>query len=130
MKSKRLVWTLLLFSLPAGVMAQGSGSVSRPTGPGGTGGYGSAPFAVTRSVTGTIAEIHAEKGVVVVQEKNGKRHVLKVGKKTQFKAGKKTAMAGKKHLSLTDFGPGQPVKITYLAADMTITQFRLRRARK
>ncbi len=127
MKSKRLAWTLLVFSLPVGVMAQGSGSVPRPTR---TGGYGSSPFAVTRSVKGTIAEIQAEKGVVVVQEKNGKRHVLKVGEKTEFKAGKKTAMAGKKHLSLTDFGPGQPVKITYSAADMTITQFRLRRARK
>ena len=130
MKSKRLALTLLIFSLPAGLMAQGSGSVSRPTGSGGTGGYGSSPFAVTRTLKGTIAEIQAEKGVVVVQEKNGKRHVLKVGEKTEFKAGKKTAMAGKKHLSLTDFGPGQPVKITYLAADMTITQFRLLRARK
>ena len=79
---------------------------------------------------GTIAEIQAEKGVVVVQEKNGKRHVLKVGEKTQFKAGKKTAMAGKKHLSLTDFEPGQLVKITYLPGDRTITEFRLRRAKK
>ena len=86
MKSKRLALTLLIFSLPAGLMAQGSGSVSRPTR---TGGYDSAPFAVTRSVKGTIAEIQAEKGVVVVQEKNGKRHVLKVGEKTEFKAGKK-----------------------------------------
>ncbi len=127
MNSKRLAWTLLIFSLPAGVMAQGSGSVSRPTR---TGGYDSSPFTVTRSVKGTIAEIQAEKGVVVVQEKNGKQHVLKVGKTTEFKAGKKTAMAEKKHLSLTDFEPGQPVKITYLASDMTITQFRLRRARK
>ena len=127
MKNKRIAWTLLIFSLPVGLMAQGSGSVSRPTR---TGGYGSSPFAVTRSVKGTIVEIQAEKGVVVVQEKNGKRHVLKVGEKTEFQAGKKTAMAGKKHLSLTDFEPGEPVKITYLAADMTITQFRLRRARK
>ncbi len=127
MKIKRLALTLLIFSLPAGLMAQGSGSVSRPTR---TGDYGSSPFAVTRSVTGTISEIQAEKGIVVLQEKNGKQHVLKVGEKTEFKAGKKTAMAGKKHLSLTDFGPGQPVKITYSAADMTITQFRLRRARK
>ncbi len=130
MKSKRLAWTLLIFSLPAGVMAQGSGSVSRPTGSGGTGGYGSSPFAVTRSVKGTIAKIQAEKGVVVVQGKKGKWYVLKVGEKTEFKVGKKTAMAGKKQLSLTDFEPGQPVKITYLAADMTITQFQLRRARK
>ena len=127
MKSKRLAWTLLIFSLPAGVMAQGSGSVPRPMR---TGGYGSSPFAVTRSVKGTIAKIQAEKGVVVVQGKKGKWYVLKVGEETEFKASKKTAMAGKKQLSLTDFEPGQPVKITYLAADMTITQFRLRRARK
>ena len=92
MKNKRIAWTLLIFSLPVGLMAQGSGSVSRPTR---TGGYGSSPFAVTRSVKGTIVEIQAEKGIVVVQEKNGKRHVLKVGEKTEFKAGKKTAMAGK-----------------------------------
>ena len=127
MKNKRIAWTLLIFSLPVGLMAQGSGSVSRPTR---TGGYGSSPFAVTRSVKGTIAKIQAEKGVVVVQEKNGKRHVLKVGEKTEFKAGKKTAMAGKKHLSLTDFEPGQLVKITYLPGDRTITEFRLRRAKK
>ena len=93
MKIKRLALTLLIFSLPAGLMAQGSGSVSRPTR---TGGYDSSPFAVTRSVKGTIAEIQAEKGIVVLQEKNGKQHVLKVGEKTEFKAGKKNRDGGQK----------------------------------
>ena len=92
MKNKRIAWTLLIFSLPVGLMAQGSGSVSRPTR---TGGYGSSPFAVTRSVKGTIVEIQAEKGVVVVQEKNGKRHVLKVGEKQSSRPAKKPRWRGK-----------------------------------
>ena len=119
---------LLVLALPAAAFGNGHDPASIPSGPGG---YDSrSPFAVTRSLKGKIAGINAEEHHIAIEDKNGKRYVFKVGDNAAFKAGKKTELAGKQNLSLSDFQPGQPVKITYRAADNIVTALRLRRAKK
>lgn len=123
MKLSKIAPLLLVLFLPAVALAQGSGSTgSRPT-------YGSSSpaYAVTRSVKGTVTTIEADRGLIVVEDKNGKMHEFKVDNKTKYKAEKKTELRGKKGISLADFQLGQPVKVTYRADDGTITELRLRR---
>ena len=116
---------LLVLALPAAAFGNGHDPASIPSG---AGVYGT--FAVTHSLKGKIAEINAEERLIAIEDKNGKRHAFMVGDNAAFKAGKKTELAGKQNLSLSDFQPGQPVKITYRAADNTVTVLRLRRAKK
>lgn len=126
MKLSKIAPLLLVLFLPAVALAQGSGSTgSRPT-------YGSSSpaYAVTRSVKGTVTTIEADRGLIVVKDKNGKMYEFKVDNKTKYKAEKKTELRGKKGISLADFQLGQPVKVTYRADDGTITELRLRRSRE
>ncbi|MCI0422383.1 MAG: hypothetical protein L0312_24700, partial [Acidobacteria bacterium] len=100
MKLSKMGTLLLTLVLPAAALAQGSGSTG-----------GSNPrrsetpsaFDVTRDVTGTISELNAESGLLVVEDKKGKRVTLSVDGGTKFKADKKTELQDKKELSLGDF---------------------------
>ncbi len=128
-----LCFLFLALALPAVSFAQGSGGrtvPSRPIGDITDDRSGPRPFAVTRTVTGKINEINAEKHLIIVEDKNGKRLEFKLDDKTRFRADKKTEYADKKGLSLGDFEAGQPVKITYLASNNLITELRLRREKK
>ena len=126
MKLSKIGTLLLVLVLPVLAVAQGSGSTSpRPSAS-----RTPSAFSVTRSVTGTVAAINAEEGLIVVHDKNGNRLEFKVDNRTKFKADKKTELRGKRDISLCDFQTGQSIKVTYRAADWRATEVRLKRARK
>ncbi len=124
MKLSKIGTLLLVLVLPVLAIAQGSGSTSPSAS------RTPSAFAVTRSVTGTVAAINAEDGLIAVQDKNGNRLEFKVDNRTKFKADKRTELRGKKEISLCDFQKGQRIKVTYRAADWRATEVRLKRARK
>ncbi len=125
---------LLAMALPALSFAQGSGGRTMPSQPGRVridqATSGPSPYAVTRSLTGTIAEFNADKHFIIIEDMKGKRQEFKLDANTRLKADKKTEYADKKNLSLGDFEPGQPVKITYLASNNMATELRLRREKR
>lgn len=120
---------MFIFALPIVTLAQGSGSSSPPPSPRSIGGGQPASFAVTRSVKGKIVKVADDKQFVVVEDKDGKRHAVRVGEKTKFKAAKKTELAGRRDITLDDFEIGQPVKVTYMASNSTATVLKLIRAK-
>ncbi|MCI0624448.1 MAG: hypothetical protein L0387_22850 [Acidobacteria bacterium] len=127
MKLSKMGTLLLTLVLPVAALAQGSGSTG--------GGYprrSETPpaFDVTRDLTGTITELNAETGLLVVEDKQGKRVVLNVDGGTRFKADKKTELRDKKNLSLGDFQPGQTVKVTYQPEDGRVLEVRLKRSER
>lgn len=129
----RLGTLLLVIALPVSAFAQGSGSVGHTRAPivrGTTDSTAQRPFAVTRSLTGSVVEVKAADHLIVVEDNNGQRHEFRVGDDAKLKADKKTELAGKSNLSLGDFQTGQTVRITYLASGRTATEVRLRRAKK
>ncbi len=119
MRLNKIGTLLLVVLLPAAVFAQGSGSTR-----------GRSPFGVTRAVTGTIAEINADDGLLVVEDKKGRGYKFRIDSGTKFKADKKTELLGKKDISLSDFHTGRKVKITYRANDGKVREVRLKRTKK
>lgn len=117
--------------MPLSAWAQGSGSTAPMPPRMGTMDMPSPDtnaFAVTRSVTGKVAEINTEKHYIVIEDKKGKRLKFKLDEKVKLRADKKTEFAGRKDIKLSDFEPGQFVKVTYLASNETITELRMRRS--
>jgi len=51
---------------------------------------------------------------------------FKVLPKIRLSAEKNTALAGRKGIALSDFEPGQTVKVTFRATDLTAVELRLR----
>jgi ribosomal protein L21E len=127
MKRMRLAALLFFFAVPALTWGQGSGSHPEPSRPtADPSGAGSAPFEVSRSVTGKILEIQLESHVLVVEDKDSKRVAFKLDGKTEFKADKKTELDGRKSLKLEDFESGQMVKVTFRPSDNKVLEVRLR----
>lgn len=89
MKKSVLALALLIGGVPVWALAQGSGSTRPPVGSGG--GYRS-PFNVTRSVTGSIAEVSPQELTLIIQEKNGTRHTFKLDPGTRY-SGESKALA-------------------------------------
>ncbi len=119
----KMATLILILGLPTMALAQGSGS-SRP--PAGNRGQSTGPsaFAVTRSLKGTITHIDSERGVIVVQEKKGKRHTLKISENTKFKVGKNSKVS-ERDFTLSNLEIGQRVNLTYLRADLTVTRLQI-----
>ncbi|HEX2574372.1 MAG TPA: glycosyltransferase 87 family protein [Polyangia bacterium] len=119
MKRTRVLAVLFTLSLGPAALAQGSGSTGGdPIGQG-------APFIVTHSVKGTVVEINADESQLVVEDKKGRRYLLKTNPETAYKAAKKTALADKTDLTLRDFQVGQPVRVQYLPEQDLAVEVRL-----
>ena len=123
MRLSKIGTLLLVVLLPAAALAQGSGSTrGQPD--------TRSAFAVTRAVTGTIAEINADDGLLVVEDKKDRRYEFRVDSGRKFKADKKTELRGKKDIALSDFHTGRKVKVTYRANDGKVREVRLKRTKK
>lgn len=123
------VLMLILLSIPA-AFAQGSGSVSAPSAPSTGGGYNGpdSPFAVTKSVSGKIVEIHKE--AVIVELADGSKRLVKLPKALHIKADRDSELAGKKKLAAEDLSEGLPVKVTYRAEDNIALEIRVLKSLK
>ncbi len=127
MKTNRiLALTLMVTTLfTVAAFAQGSGSGGRQPSPTSGVPRDESAFTVTRTVKGTIADLNLEERRLVVEDKKGKRHSLKVSDETRYKADKKTQLAEKKDLALRDFQAGQLVRVLYRPEDETALEVRL-----
>ncbi len=132
MKRISFLTLMLAMALPIMALAQGSGTAPPPSiNRGMIDAPTTSPFAVTRTVTGKVAELNAEKHLVVIEDdKTGKRIEFKVDSKTKYAADKHTEFTGKKNILLSDFEIGRPVKITILASNGAVTEVRLRHVKK
>jgi hypothetical protein len=83
----------------------------------------------SRSVTGTILTIDSARGELTIEGADKAQLTFVVDAKVQLKADKDSAMGGKKDLTLSDYTPGQVVKISYRVADNKALAVRLKRAR-
>jgi hypothetical protein len=111
-----------LLIAPFSAFAQGSRSSGGPASPD--------TFNVLRHVTGVLVSADAEEGALVVKPDGGEENVtFKVLPKIRLSAEKKTPLAGRKDLALSDYAPGQPVKVTFRATDRTAVELRLRAPR-
>jgi hypothetical protein len=115
---------VLALTLPALVLAQGSGSTA-PSKPADHGTRSA--FDVTRSLKCKIVEVKVH--TLVVEDPGGKRHEFTVERTTKLKADKKTELAGKKKIELKDLKSGYNVKIKYRAADQKLVEVRVVRSK-
>ena len=113
----------VLFGVSAPAFAQGSRSSGGPSSD-----YGD--FSVLRNVTGVLISADEKEGTLVVKPDGAEESVsFKVMGKIRLGAEKKTALSGRKGLALADFEPGQAVKVTFRATDLTAVEMRLRAPR-
>jgi hypothetical protein len=113
---------LVIASMPAMALAQGSGTIYVPDtidGP-------ELPFQVTRIVKGKIAGIHKEAKVtwVLLEYGKGKRGAIRLTHGTRFRADKNSEYAGKKHMSRDDLEIGQSVRATFVANTGEVVELR------
>ncbi|MCA1631824.1 MAG: hypothetical protein LC785_17595 [Acidobacteria bacterium] len=79
------------------------------------------------TLDGRVVAVHAsENRLIVEQEKSRKRFNIPLNPKTKLKADKETGLAAKEKIVITDFKPGQRVKIIYTLGP-TVVEVRLRR---
>lgn len=90
---------------------------------------GKDPDVYSRSVTGTIVTLDSTRGSLVLEGAGKTQITFVVDSKVRVRADKDTALAGRKDLSLSDYTPGQFVRITYRVADNKALEVRLKRAR-
>jgi hypothetical protein len=111
----------VLLLVASSTSAQGSRSSAGPASPD----YGA--FSVLRQVSGVLIAADEAEGTVSVKPDGAEEAVaFKVLPKIRLSAEKKTALAGRKGLVLSDFEPGQSVKVTFRASDLTAVELRLR----
>ena len=80
------------------------------------------------SLEGRVYEINAAANrIVVEQEKSGKLFNIPLGPKTKLRADKQTELAGSTDLNISDFKPGQFIRITYSNPGPKVLEVRLRR---
>ncbi len=103
---------LLVMLLSATTFAQGSGSSAQVRK-----GRSERPFAVTKSITGKVAEVKATDRLIVVSDAKGARHEIRVDDKTRFRM----SPASGRSLALADLKAGQTAKVFFRAADQTAT---------
>jgi hypothetical protein len=100
------------FALSVTAYAQGSGS-SEPSAI-------ERSFAITRRVTGTVAEIKDDGKVLIVTDKKGVKHEFKADARMKMKVGDKVMKDGEP--SFIKLQEGQMVKVTYREAGHTATR--------
>lgn len=79
------------------------------------------------TLDGRIVAVNAaENRLVIEQEKSRKHFNISLNPKTKLKADRGTELAGKEKIDITDFKPGQRVKVIYTLGP-TVVELRLRR---
>jgi hypothetical protein len=82
-----------------------------------------------QALTGQVVEVFAgERRLVVESELSGKLYNVRLADGTKLSADKGTELAGKKVLAITDFKPGQLVRVVYKTPGPHVREVRLRRA--
>lgn len=105
-------------------MAQGSGSTAPP--PSGGGGASlDIPFQVTRILDGKVASVDAERRILIVEDKKGKKSEFRLNSRSRIKADKKTEFGAKKNVEIADFQVGDPVRVVYDPDASTVIELRL-----
>ncbi len=150
MNRKLLAVLSLTFTLSVAANAQGTGSSGTPRAGGPS--RSERPFAVTRTLTGTVAEVKDDGKVLVVTDKKGMNHEFKADARMKMKGGDKMMkddkmakddkmtkddkmakddkMMKKGAPSFSELQAGQMVKVTYREADHAATQVTLIAAKK
>jgi hypothetical protein len=79
------------------------------------------------SLEGRVVVVNATENRFIVEElKSKKRFNIPLNAKTELKADKGTELAGRKKLAITDFKPGQLIKVVYTIGPKVV-EVRLRR---
>jgi hypothetical protein len=87
------------------------------------------PDVYSRSVTGTILKVDSTRGLLMIESAGKTQLTFIVDEKVRARADKDTPLGGRKDLSLTDYTPGQVVKVSYRVADNKALEVRLKRTR-
>jgi hypothetical protein len=85
------------------------------------------PAFYSRSVTGAILKLDNNAGVLMIGKPDKSELAFVVDDKARLKADRETSLAGRKDLSLSDYRPGQTVKVVYRVADNKVLELRLKR---
>ncbi len=80
-------------------------------------------------VTGTILAVDKTRGLLMIELADKSRPTFVVDSKFRARADKDTALAGRKDLSLSDYKPGQLVRVVYRAEDSRALEIRLKRSK-
>jgi hypothetical protein len=83
----------------------------------------------SRSVTGKIVTLDSASRSLVIEGAGKTQLTFVIDARVQLRADKDTAMGGKQDLSLTDYAPGQVVRVSYRISDKKALAIRLKRAR-
>ena len=129
---KLIIASLLLLPLTAAAFAQtpegrtapprpGSLEVTVPTGD-------QQPY--SKSVTGKILRITAEDDAFVIDEPKMGQMKFVVNKDTRIRADKKTELGDKPDIKLSDYKPGQMLKVIYRVSDLKVLEVRLKESKK
>jgi hypothetical protein len=89
---------------------------------------GKDPSAYSRSVTGRIVTLDSTGRVLVIEGADKTQLTFIVGARVRLRADKDTGMAGRKDLALSDYAPGQVVRVSYRVSDNQALEVRLKRA--
>ena len=87
------------------------------------------PDVYSRSVTGRILKVDRARGLLMIEGAGKTQLTFSVDEKVRARADKDTPLAGRKDLSLTDYTPGQVVKVSYRVSDNKALEVRLKRVK-
>jgi len=90
---------------------------------------GKDPAVYSRSVTGRIVTLDTNSRLLVIEGADKTQLTFIVVEKVRLRAEKDTSMAGRKDLALSDYTPGQVVRVSYRVSDNKALEVRLKRAR-
>ena len=83
------------------------------------------PF--SRSLSGTIVSLSAN-NTVIIQRRDGSRLSFSVDGKSRLRADSGTYLGAKKDITLSDYRPGDWVRVTYRLENSRVLEIRLRRS--
>ena len=87
------------------------------------------PGVYSRSVRGVILRLDSARGLLMIEGVGKTQLTFTFDAKVRVRADKDTPLGGRKDLSLTDYTPGQVVKVSYRVSDNKALEIRLKRAR-
>lgn len=131
---KLLAATLLVMGLSAMAFAQQDEGRRAPARPGGQPMTASGPDRdsqpYSRSMTGKVLKVSTVENVIVIDAPKAGAVKFALNKDVRTRADKNTDLADRKDISLTDYKPGQLVKVTYRLSDYKVLEIRLKPATK
>lgn len=90
---------------------------------------GKDPSVYSRSITGKILAIDSSRGLLMIEAADQRQLTFTVDGKARLVADKDTVMGTRKDLSLSDYAPGQLVRVSYRVSDSKALAIRLKRPR-